>query len=321
MLLPAKPKTGRRRVPLRLRLKAWWDGCDLVVHEVDEPAAAAAIETPARTTIGYRDPDRPWETPRVKLAQMLWGEGFSHPGGVDEAVRLVKPFALDPAMTVLDLSAGLGGGARALVEQFGVWVTGLDQDGEFAEAGMQISTLGGVAKKAEIAKYRPDRLELRANSVDCITCRELFHTVADKRQMLHTVGEGLKTRGQLLFTDYMLAAGGDPQSSAIRAWLAVEPTPVELWSLDEFARCLTEEKFEVRVTEDVTGTFRGMAIGAWAGLTGRIAGMSLAPELKACMVAELERWMRRIAAFDSGDLRLYRVYALKSAGSGMLSDW
>lgn len=318
MVYAARPDTAHR-LPLRLRLKAWWDGCDLILRQAQPEAPP--VEAPRRAVIGYRDPERPWETPRVKLAQLLWGEGFSHPGGTEEAIRLAKPFALNPAMTVLDLSAGLGGGARALVEEFGVWVTGLDRDAEFAEAGMQMSTLAGVGRKAEIGQFDPARFELRAASVDCITWRELLHGVADKARLLHAIAVGLKPRGQLLLTDYMLAEGRDPQSAAIREWLAVEPDSVQLWSPDEFTRCLVEQGLEVRVTEDITAAVRRMALSAWARLAAGIAGASLTSEMKDCMVAELERWMRRIAAFDAGDLVVYRIYALQGASTRMLSDW
>lgn len=319
MVASASPKPGQARVPLSLRLKAWWDGSEVIVRRKHQPAAA--VDTPQRPVVGYRDPERPWETPRVKLAQMLWGEGFSHPGGAEEALKLVKPFGLDPAMTVLDLSGGLGGGSRAIVEHYGVWVTGLEQDREFAEAGLQLSTMAGVAKKADIGVFLPEKLEIRAGSTDCILCRDVFHSVADKARMLHVIGQALKPRGQFLFTDYMLADHAAADSASVKAWLAVEPMPVELWTLDDHTRFLADEKLDVRVTEDITDSVRRMAIGAWANLTTATEGHTLAPELKACLVSELDRWMRRIAAFDSGHLKVFRVYALQNANSKMLSDW
>lgn len=311
--------TARPRVPFKLRLKAWWEGCDVIVHR--RKPDPAAIETPERKVIGYRDPERPWETPRVKLAQMLWGEGFSHPGGAEEAIKLVKPFALDPAMTVLDLSGGLGGGPRAVANEFGVWVTGLEQDPEYAEAGMQLSTLAGMSKKADIALLIPSQLELRPGSVDCIVSRELLHAVEDKARFLRVLGRGLKPRGQLLFTDYMLADQSKADSEAIRAWTGTEPMPISPWTLDDFSGCLADDKFDVRVTEDITEPFRRRAINAWAELTSGTAGLTMTAEFKQCLVAELERWTRRIAALDCGDLKIYRVYALKPASTKMLSDW
>lgn len=307
-------------VPLRLRLKAWWNGCDVVMHRRHR-ATPDANATPARRVIGARDPARPWETPRVQLAQLLWGAGFSHPGGPEEVLHLAKPFGLDPAMTVLDLTAGLGGGPRALAESFGVWVTGLEQDKEFAEAGRELSRLGGYAKKANIAAFAPASVELRPSSIDCVMCRQLFHGVPDKPRLLRTIYQALKPRGQLLFTDFMLAEPGREDSEAVRAWIASEPMPVAAWTVEECARALACEKLDVRITEDITAPFRRMVIGAWADLIAGAADATLTDEFKQCMVTELERWARRIAAFDSGDLRVYRVYARKPADTKLLSDW
>ena len=318
MALAATLKPDRQRVPLLLRLKAWWDGCDVVIHPRE--AVKAGVATPMRPALGEYDPKRPWETPRVLLAQMLWGAGFSQPGGADEAIQLAKPFALDPAMTVIDLAAGLGGGARAVVEQFGVWVSGYEADPEYAAAGMELSAQAGLGKKAEISLSLPDDLEIRTNSVDCVMCRELLHKVADMARLLHVVEQALKPSGQLVLTDYMLSEPGRADSAAVTAWRQSTGNTAELWSLDRYTLALGAEKMDVRVTEDITAAARRMTLGAWAELTRTLAGATLAPPLAQCMVDELERCMRLVAAIDSGDLKLFRIYALKT-GSKTLSDW
>lgn len=317
LAVAATLKTDRHRVPLLLRLKAWWDGSDVVVHARRSGTGDAA---PTRQVIGEPDPNRPWETPRVLLAQMLWGAGFSHPGGADEAIKLANPFALDPAMTVLELGAGLGGGARAVVEQFGVWVNGHESDREFATAGMQLSTQAGLAKKAEIKLSLPDEPEIRPNSVDCIMCRELLHKVADKPRLVRAMEQALKPKGQLVMTDFMLSETGRADSPAVEAWRQSLGADAELWPLDRYTLALGAEKMDVRVTEDITAPYRSLVLRGWADLTRAIGGVSLDQRLAQCMVDELERWMRLVAAIDSGDLKLFRIYALKP-GSKTLSDW
>lgn len=306
------------KVPLKLRLKAWWDGCDVVVHQREGQAEPAAPPAPRRV-IGYRDPDRPWQTPRAKLACMLWGEGFSHPGDTEHVLQLVKPFALDPAMTVMDLCAGLGGGARAIVEEFGVWVSGLEPDAELAEAGMQISTKAGLAKKAEIAHYDPAKIDIRAGTVDCFLCRQLLHRVEDKARFLRAIDRALKNRGQVVLTDFMLADPSRADSPAIKAWRESEGVPLYLWTVEQYAAAFKQEGLEVRVTEDMTAAFRSMVLRGWADLTSATDGASLDPELVHALVDELERWTRRVAALESGDVKLVRFYALKDNGIRALS--
>jgi ubiquinone/menaquinone biosynthesis C-methylase UbiE len=304
-------------VPFKLRLKAWWQGCDVVVHA--RGAQGKADEPARRQVIGYRDPERPWQTARAKLACMLWGEGFSHPGDTEHVLELAKPFALDPAMTVVDLCAGLGGGARAIVDAFGVWVNGMEPDREIAEAGMQISVKAGLGKKAEIVHYDPATLDIRAGTVDCIMCRQLLHRVEDKARFLRAVERALKNRGQIVLTDYVLAEPASLDSPAVKAWRQCEPHPLHLWTAQEYAAALKQAGLELRVTEDMTAGFRSMVLNGWAALTTATEGASLDPELVRVLVDELERWTRRIAAFESGDLKLVRFYALKNNGIRSLS--
>lgn len=317
MTATARLRSEVPNVPFTLRLKAWWKGYDVVVRPKSPARAATA---PARPVIGRLDPDMPWRTHAVILSELLWGEGFSLPGGAEEALRLAKPFALDPAMTVVDLNAGLGGGVRAVVEAFGVWVGGYDPSGELATAGMQLSALAGLGKQAAVACYRPEALELRPGSIDCVMARELLHRVDDKERFLNTVHDGLKPNGQVVLTDYVLATPESGESQAVRSWAGSVGEPVTPCTQEEYARLLGAAKLEARVTEDITADHRRMVLAGWADLTAALAGSSIDPEFARCLVTELERWMRLVAALDSGHLKAVRIYALK-AGTKMLSDW
>ena len=43
-------------------------------------------------------------------------------------------------------------------------------------------------------------------------------------------------------------------------------------------------------------------------------GKSLDPEEAKALAKELQLWQRRLAAFASGDLRVIRIFGIKSAG-------
>lgn len=315
MAAPAK-KPCPPRPPLKLRLKGWWEGFDVVVHgrppedKKPEPAPAA----PPRRVIGVSDPDRPWQTARTKINAMLWGEGFSQPGDAAHVLELVKPFALDPAMTLVDLCAGLGGGARAIAETFGVWVTGMEPDPELAAAGMQISTSTGFGRKASIVQYDPATLDIRAGTVDCVLCRQLLHRVENKLWFLGALERGMKPRGQAVITDYVLAEAGRTRSRPVEAWIGCESQPLHLWPNEAYVQAFEDQGFEVRVSEDMTAEFRRMVLNGWAGLAAAAENCSLEPELVQALVVELELWTRRVAAMESGDIRLMRYYMRKAPG-------
>jgi cyclopropane fatty-acyl-phospholipid synthase-like methyltransferase len=304
------------RVPLKLRLKAWWEGSDVVVQAQDKPAA---LPKQPRQAVGFRDPARPWETSKSLVLQALWGNGFSHPGGLEFAIYIAKPFALNAAMTVIDLSAGLGGGTRAVAEKFDVWVTGLEEDEQLATVGMELSNLAGMGKKAPISRYEPQKFEFKPGSCDCMIARELFFRIVDKRRLFAQIAEGLKHGGQIVFTDFAMRDGKSALHPAIIEWMKAETPNPAPWSVEDVSVVLRGAKLESRVNEDISDQYRSMAVGAWSAYAKHVNG-AIGPEEATCLTDAMELWAKRIAAIDSGELRVCRVHALKGSGK-MLSNW
>src|SRR4051812_18809183 len=84
----------------KVRFRAWWEGYDLT-DEPAEPALAVPVAAELSTVPVLPLLDRP----ETKVAQQLWGEGFTQPGGGAFILTMVKPFALNPSMTVMDFGA------------------------------------------------------------------------------------------------------------------------------------------------------------------------------------------------------------------------
>ena len=65
----------------------------------------------------------------IKLLDMLWGQGYLSPGGLDEIKRLLTGVDFQ-GKHVLDIGCGAGGITVSLVNEFGAGhVTGIDVDG------------------------------------------------------------------------------------------------------------------------------------------------------------------------------------------------
>ena len=310
---------------LRDRLKAWWEGYDLL----DSPAASGAeaeseaesgAEAEASPVPRYEAPKQRWETSRVGLVQKVWGEGFTTPGGRDHIKTMINILGLDPAMSVLDLGAGLGGSGRIMCGEFGVWVTGFEVDADLAEAGMGISVKAGMGEKAPVLAFDPATFEHKQQSIDCVFSKEFMFAVADKNKFLKAIEYLLKPKGQFLFTDFMLA---EPhrRSPALEAWLENEPQTPRPWALEDYEVGLVSAKLDVRVTEDITKAFRAMVIKGWADYTESTQEGSVGLETAPTLVDEVELWTRRIQAIDSGDLKVCRIHAYKKVGGLTMSDW
>ena len=160
----------------RERFMAWWEGYEPPTTRLKAPAPTHEVH--------YEVEKQQWETTRLRLIQEVWGEGFSSPGGTDHILEMVKLFALDPAMSVIDLGAGLGGATRAMCESFGVWVNGFEADNDLAEAAQALSHKAGLAKRASITVFDSETFTRKAKSADCVFSKEFMYTVEDKKEFL-----------------------------------------------------------------------------------------------------------------------------------------
>ncbi len=233
---------------------------------------------------------------------------------------MIKIFALDPAMTVLDLGTGLGGAARIMCEKFGVWVTGFEADEALAEAGMALSVKAGMGEKVPINVFNPDNFKHKQKSVDCVFSKEFLFTVADKTGFLSAIEDSMKPKGQFLFTDFVLAKP-HLRSPILEAWAECEPLKPHPWAVADYEQTLADLRLDIRVAEDVTKNFRAMVIQGWADYIETTGRGGVGADAAPALVDEVELWTRRIQAIDAGDLNVCRIHVLKKDTERMMSDW
>jgi ubiquinone/menaquinone biosynthesis C-methylase UbiE len=253
------------------------------------------------------------------LRQWLWGPGFHQPGNADYVLKLVKPFGLTPAMSMLDVAAGLGGSARVVAEEFGTYITGLERDPELARLGMEMSIAAGKQKHAPISAIDPESFELRTGAFDCIFGRGATYMVQDKERFMRVLILGLKQRGQLLLTDYVVEPGL-AQRPEYTAWAARHPLPPLVWTVQQYIDCFKSLGFDVRITEDITHDLKQQIVLGWDNLVQTVDIKALPRQHKLQIVAEAEQWVQTIIALDAGVVKAYRFYALAGSARPPLSS-
>lgn len=281
------------------KLMAWLRG-------TTEVAPAAGGDAPLVVAPVARD--QPLDA--ATLAQWLWGAGFHIPGDEEYVLGLVKPFALNPAMSMLYIGAGLGGGARAIATEYATYVTALEADAALVRRGMEMSTLQGMQKRAPVTVYDPETLELRSHSFDCILARQCTYTLAGKERFLKSLVAALKPHGHLSITDYVVAPGAS--GGALEAWQRQQPHPAHLWTAQQYGDCIRRLGLDSRVAEDTTAKIRQLILNGWAQMIATIDLSGLPKPHLLTIVDEAERWVRTLAAMDAGALRTYRFHALAS---------
>jgi cyclopropane fatty-acyl-phospholipid synthase-like methyltransferase len=313
--------TKKQPLPLLPRIISW---VAATYGRLRPPKKTPASKTgPKRAAEASRVPAVPPLDP-IEFKEKLWGPGFLLPGGPEFAIFLAKPFGLSSAMTMIDLTGGLGGPGRAISKHYNAYVTCLERSEEIARRGMKLSTDEGMEKKVPVKHYDPATFVMRPGGIDRALLQYLSFTVPDKHRLFEEVLRGLKPRGQIVITDFVLTEKPkssnpmalDALGSAMKAWRKTEPVPPVPWTLGQFESTLEEIGFDIRITEDVSRRFKQQVTTAWDTLVQQVDLKSLHKSHLLTIVQEAELWMRRVAAIDEGKLKAYRFHAIsKKAAS------
>ncbi|HLZ67798.1 MAG TPA: methyltransferase domain-containing protein [Aliidongia sp.] len=286
------------------RLRLWWFGFDprAVVTVEPEPVVEATLDVA----------DEPVD--RLALAQKIWGPGFLVPGGVDYVMTMVKPFGVNPAMSLLDLTAGLGGPSRHVSHFFDVYITAMERAPEIAKRGHSMSIDAGLGKKVPITAYDPETVEFKPHAFDCAYAEYLTVSVVAKERLIREIMRALKARGQFSFVDFVLADGNleDRRLDALRKIERFTPMP---WTLKQYSDCLAGAGFDVRISEDHTDIFMRHVAQGWAQFVENYDVKLMTRGNQLAVVEEAELWMTRLAALQSGVLRVYRFYTVSTYGA------
>jgi len=329
----AKDEKASKKLLLKLKLKAWWNGYD--AEEVEKrylkglPKTESTQKSKAKPPVTV-DPTspfaiKPWDKESLDIAQFIWGKGYCGPGGPEYIVALSKLLAMSPEMSMVDVGCNIGGASRTLAERFGIWVTGLEENAEMAEVGQELSKMAGMEKKAQIQSVDFNELEAFDRKYDRAIARESLFNIEDKKKVLTATEEALKPGGLMLVTDYVLGDEGVVMRDSFKEWKVGErSTPYCVMPVD-YEEMFKDLKMQVRVSEDISKEYITLINRAWAGaekVAAKLAKEEDGPHKIQILMREAEFWTRRKKMLSSGELRLWRIVANKKAGTpSMMSDW
>jgi cyclopropane fatty-acyl-phospholipid synthase-like methyltransferase len=310
------PCPGRH--PFKVRLHAWWEGLVLpppppAPKESRTNENEPVLERAAEEAVDpHAPPSDPWTQERVDVLESVFGGGALTPGGIPAILQLVKPLGLDPTMSVLEFGAGIGGATRAVAEEFGAWITGIESSPVLVEIAKIRAHTSGMAKKAPVLQESIDAPEIRARYYNAIYSRDVLYTVGKKDGVIASLVQGLRPHGQLTFMDYVGADDLALVSAEINAWKQREPLPVHLWTAERYRQALTMQKLDVRTVEDMTDEVRRDIVTAWGSYLKTLDLKALTMSATASvMIQEAELWASRFKALASGRLKVFRFYAMK----------
>lgn len=308
------------RYPFKVRLHAWWEGLILPPPPAATEDAIRASDPVLSKSSAARDagdgakaPKEQWTQERVDILESVFGGGALTPGGIAAIMQMVKPLGLDPTMSVLEFGAGIGGATRAIAEEFGAWITGIENSPVLVEIARVRAHTTGMQKKAPVLLESFEAPEIRARYYNAIYARDVLYTIGKKDALIGQLVQALRPKGQLTFIDYVGADDLALVSAEIGAWKEREPVPVTLWTAERYRQALTMQKLDVRTIEDVTDEVKRDILSAWGKYLKTLDLKALSTSCANAMVLmkEAELWVSRFNALSSGRLRAVRVYAMK----------
>jgi SAM-dependent methyltransferase len=298
----------------RAKLHAWWEGY-AYAHEKKTapppPAVDAKHPDPIEPALTGRVLIKePWPRERIKVAQLIWGDGFTFPGASDFVLELAAPLQLGPDAIALDLGCGLGAGTRALAGATNAWLEGYDLSQELAQAGAVLSRASGMEKRAAIGFLDAIDGSFKPKRYDGVLARNVFSLISDKPKFLQRLVHGMKPGARLVVFDWAIARA-DAHGEALDAYRIGEATAPRLSTLPQFAGQLEAAGMVVEASDDITDAFAALVLAGWAKIDTLVARGQLDVAEGKALMAEAQLWARRLAALGGGDLRAARFAASK----------
>ena len=289
--------------------KKYEGGEERVKKEDAKKTASANVAVPAAAEAPRKPKENRWHAMPGEVSEKMWGEGYVTPGDIEVTNRLIRPLGINKDMSLLDLSAGLGGRLRKTTDDYGVYINGLEPDPEIARRGMEMSKAAGRAKRVVITAYDP--LKLTADRLyDCIIARETIYRVTEKEKFIKSIVACCKPKAQVSFTDYIV----DPEmrdKPAIVAWRAFEKGADPL-GLVQMAEIWAKAGFNLRVHDDMSDFYKKEVMAGLARFAKFMASGGPKPddETKKAIDKRITTWAHRMAAMEQG-MKLYRFYGLR----------
>ena len=166
------------------------------------------------------------------------------------------------------------------------------------------------AVKAAILRLRPEAPKFKENSFNAALIYECMTPIEDKIMIINSIAASLRENGHFIMADFVLPSS-DPPNELVRNWYGYEPEKPKLWTARRTYDAIKNAGLEVRIAEDFTAEYRSMVLTGWLKLLSGLSKKELTPDFAHALIKECEYWIFRVAALDSGGLKVYRYHAIK----------
>ncbi len=236
---------------------------------------------------------------------------------------LLDPLALEAGKEVLDIGAGLGGGALLLAKKYGAKVSALERNKKFVDHCNSSDHPISGHSEIDFGPFDPNTIELRARKYQAAIVRETFLSVANKEAFLKKIKDALLPGGHLILIEYALRET-DLKSTAIEQWIEQEGLENKLKSTSEFVSLIRLNGINPESNKIVAKYCLQRFDAAWKEvlelLTELASEKPVDKEVAVALLEEASLIANRTTALKSGDLTVFQLHA-RAKGSSTLSEW
>ena len=288
---------SEQRTGLWRRLNSWWGGED--EPERQEPQGLSF------NSGAQRQKPSAWPAERLRVMEDLYGPGLDAPWSDEIEGELVRDLLLTEESRVVVLGGGFGGPAARIADASKASVLSLDDRVEITDLSQNWVVENGATVKVD----RRDFFETgqKPGYADAIVSFGGLSHLQDKRRLFSHLLQILRPRGRIVFLDFFVT-GMDQHCPEVAIWSAMEDRPHFLHRRGPFGDMVYKIGFDYPDYRDVTDAHVA-AIHATFRRSVEVmkAAGPEAVQLQPHMVAELERWRRRLALLESREVRFYRT--------------
>lgn len=138
----------------------------------------------------------------IARLELGWGPGWLSPGGLSDVSQLVAGIAI-AGKSVLDIGAGTGGPALALINRFGArHVIGIDIEQSVLDRAGILAQAEQLEKRVNFHRVAPGPLPFPDAHFDVVFSKDTFVHIADKALLFAEMFRVLKPGGSCVFSDW-----------------------------------------------------------------------------------------------------------------------
>jgi SAM-dependent methyltransferase len=262
--------------------------------------------------IGQPSEPGEYDAGMLTLLQIIWGDGFLSPGGIDEVARLLEGSGIGDC-EVLDIGCGLGVIDELLVKQYGARsVVGIDIDPSLLTDMQRHIERVGLASRIRGQKVDGGPLPFAATSFDVVFSKDSMVQIPDKPAIFAEVLRVLRPGGRFIASDW-LRGGTGAYSHEMMEFFRLEGIAYNMASLDESAAALRTAGFVEVDIRDRHGWYLALARRELEAMEGPLKPLIVSRIGAQRAQHFIDNWRQLALVLERGELRPGHLKATKPA--------